>query len=1142
MNHLRSGLVLLIFAGFLSPVSVLGQKITSSIVGLVTDASGSAVPGAQITVTNEGTRISIEAATDSTGNYAVHNLPAGVYEIQTKKEGFQSLRISGIQVLTAKTVRVDVILKVGEVQQSVDVTSTAPLINTDSTSIVGEITTRQIRDLPFSFQSIDTMLTMVPGAQTIEGASNPKTGGVMFWGGTNFTVNGIAANDSSNGRGAVGFGTGMVALPPIGSLQEFKVNVSGMNAEYRMQATVDLITKQGTNQFHGEAYEYNQNRALAANTFLLNMAGRPKQPFNRNQFGGNLGGPIIRNKAFFFFNYSGFRQRLTTNPRLTFPTEVMRQGDFSALCSSYGSGGICDNPTGTQLYNPYTGDPFPNNRIPSSLITSQAKTMAGFLPALTDSSLGLPFGTPNYTGVVSAARNFDAYDLRLDYQLSGTDNLNFSYSRNIGNPWFQPQGTPPNYGNGTNFGYKTFIYNLTETHTFSPNTLNEVRIGWFNFPQIRTGQNLDFDPRSLFPQQPESTQRGLPQVTIGGYSPIRDYGRGSYRYSPNLELNDNFTHVRSGHTIKAGISLSGYAWFVPSSEAALPTFSFSGRWTGNQGWPGRPRSQGNAFADFLLGTADRSSNSAAGHDVKFTDRNYEFYVQDTWQAARRLTLYYGVRYVYQAPWEVRDNLRSSFDFGRNKVVLPQESDTPTLPSMGADQAIFNSFLPYLTTTKALGLPLQYIKPDKNNWGPRVGFAFRPFSDNKTVLRGGYGVYYSFDPAGLGTLDDTINIPWTGTSGVLASPQNFSSQIPGSPTSPYLPDITFSNPFPATLGGQAVATHPSLFPMQRDFQHPTTQMWNLTLERQFGQDQMLRISYIGNHTRNMTWYFYDVNIPSEQIPNRPLQDQRPFQPWADISATMSGAKQNFNQMQLEFGRRFSNGFSAQAQYQWTRSLSNADEVGGPQRPQFPQLDYGNTSFIARHYLVFNYIYELPFGRGRRWLSGSSSVGDSVLGGWQVSGISSYRTGTPFSVLFQVPSNYVGWWGGRADAVAGADFYSGRQEGHDIGNGVQWFNPGSFAPPQPWQWGNSAPFSVYGPGFWNWDLSLQKNFEVPIKGLERPRLQLRADFFNVFNHFNLGNPSRTIANTRDGGVPNSTAGKIFGGTGNPRIIQVGLKFSF
>jgi len=291
------------------------QKISSSIVGLVTDTSGAAVQGAEIIILNRGTGISISALTDTAGYYSVHNLLAGAYEIRTRKEGFASLQVGGIQVLTAQTVRQDLTLTVGEVQQSVSVIGSSPLVKTDSASIAGEITTRQINNLPVSFQSIDTLLTLVPGAQIAEGASNPKTGGVMFWGGTNFNVNGAAANDSSNGRGAVAFGTGMVALPPIGSLQEFKVNVSGMNAEYRMQSTVDLVTKQGSNTFHGEAYEYNQNKALAANTFLRNMAGQAKQPYNLNQFGGNLGGPIWRNKAFFLFQLCGFSTTLEFEPQ-----------------------------------------------------------------------------------------------------------------------------------------------------------------------------------------------------------------------------------------------------------------------------------------------------------------------------------------------------------------------------------------------------------------------------------------------------------------------------------------------------------------------------------------------------------------------------------------------------------------------------------------------------------------------------------------------------------------------------------------------------------------------------------------------------------------------------------------------------------
>jgi len=346
--------------------------------------------------------------------------------------------------------------------------------------------------------------------------------------------------------------------------------------------------------------------------------------------------------------------------QLDFPSEQMRAGDFSALCATYANG-TCAAADGVQLYNPFTGVAFPGNQIPSGMITSQAKTLVTYLPQLTANSSGLPNGAPDYVGQVSAARDFDDYEARLDWQLSDKDSLTGFFTHNVGFPWAQPRGTPPNYGNGANFGYKTIIFHLAESHTFSPNTINEIRVGWLNFPQIRSGQNPNFDPTSLFPQQPASPQRGLPNMSFTGYGGIGDYGQGLYRYQPSVEIMENFTHVHGRHTLKAGADLTSYAWFVPYPQASLPSFSFSGVWTGNKGNPGQPQSQGNAFADFLLGVANSSSTSGPGHDTKFYDNDWELYFQDTWQATPHLTVYYGVRYVNQEPWTIRDNLRSYYD-------------------------------------------------------------------------------------------------------------------------------------------------------------------------------------------------------------------------------------------------------------------------------------------------------------------------------------------------------------------------------------------------------------------------------------------------------------------------------------------------
>ncbi len=1100
------------------------QNITSTILGLVTDSSGAAVPAAEITVTNEGTGISVKASTDASGAYSAPSLLAGVYTVTVSKAGFQTFKMTGVQVLSTQTVRVNASLAVGEVQQSVTVTGEAPLVTTDSQTIGATIDAKRMNDLPLAQQSIDMLIALVPGAQVA--GSAPQTGGATHWGATNFTINGVAANDFGNGAGAYSFGLGMISLPPIQSMAEFKVEAYNTNAEYRNLGTITMVTKSGSNAFHGGAYEYLQNKVLNANSFLNNARGQKRPPTVRNQFGFNIGGPIVRNKAFFFFDYSGMRNRMYSTPQLTYPSMAMRQGDFSA--------------TGTQLYDPWSGTPFPNNRIPANMITKQAQVLTKYMPApnTATNTAGLPNGGQNYFGLVSTAQDMNAVDVRIDYQIGSKDQLYGVYTRNIGDPWEWYLGFPETYGNASNYGYKTFGYSLVENHTFSPRAINDFRASWFDHPNIRSGVNLDFDPRSIFPQLTESPNRGLPTINMTGYTGIIDRGKGYYSHAANWELMNNFTYVRGRHTFKAGASSGTYKSYAPNPNAPLGSFSFSGQWTGNRGWPGRPTSQGNAFADFLLGTANSSSTGFAGvFEGVYWSWDTEFYAQDTWQVTPRLTAYFGVRYMYQTPWNWQNGYSTYWDPATNRLALPQDSDTPVFPPVGASRAMFDAY--NFTTTKALGLPSRYMVGDKNNWGPRVGFAYRPTADNRTVIRAGYGVYYNFNPVYVGGRDDVLSPPWVGGLGGFTA-ANYLTQLSGKIQQPFLPDVTFADPFPAKL--QAVpgaSKNPTIYSIQRDFKHAVVQQWNLTLERQVGNDWAGRITYAGSQTHHLQWFFSDINVPTVQTPNVPIQAQRPYQPWARILTTRSGAWQNFNQLQLSASKRYSQGFLFQAEYQWTRSLDNADYVYGPMIPEKPQLDYGNSANIRRHVLTFHYLFELPIGRGKPLLGGINKFADAFIGGWQLSGITDYRTGAPFSVRFQVPSSVIGWWSAnnRADTVPNADFYAGQGSGHDIIKGIPWFNTNAFAPPQKWQWGNSSRNMLFGPGSWNWDITLAKNFGLT----EGVTLQLKADFLNAFNHFNLWNPTSTIADTRDGGPPIANAGKITGGSGS-RVVQVGARLSF
>src|SRR5574340_903289 len=421
---------------------VSGQVIVSSIVGRVTDPSGAAVPGAQVTVTNTQMGVSVKTTTGGEGTYSVPALLAGTYDVTVEKEGLQSFQARGITILSAQTARVDAELAVGSVRQTLSVVEQAPMIQTDSTTIGSSVTTRQLTELPVSLQTIDAFIALAPGVQAYGNSTNPPVGGGRQWGSVNFTLNGVEVNDPGNSGGVQvqnwKSGTSaLLVLPPPSAIQELNVQSGGMTAQYRGKSTVTIVTKSGANQFHGGLYENLQNTNLNANDFTLNSAGKPRPPEHLNQYGGNLGGPIRRDKAFFFFDYSGFRRAFAVANQLRFPGAAMRRGDFSALCTAQGGtfvSGICSN-ANNQLYNPFSGSAFPNNQIPDSMITAQSKHLLTYLPLPTVvDSPGLPNGPFNYVSTSGQQSRIGAWDLRIDYNLSNKDRLFGVFARRVADP------------------------------------------------------------------------------------------------------------------------------------------------------------------------------------------------------------------------------------------------------------------------------------------------------------------------------------------------------------------------------------------------------------------------------------------------------------------------------------------------------------------------------------------------------------------------------------------------------------------------------------------------------------------------------------------------------------------------------------
>ncbi len=1108
-------------------VSAWGQTITSSIVGQVNDPTGAAISDARVTVKNADTGITSEGVSDSSGAYTVTQLQPGTYDVSVTKPGFTTHSVTGIQVSSSQTVRVDMKLALGAVQETVSVIGEAPLVHTDTQSITDSIPTRVIGDLPKSSQSIDALIGIVPGVAYTGG--DAMIAGSGYWGGDDWNLNGVSVQDASNGRGAGAYGLGLITLPSTNALQEFKVASGALNAEFRNTTGISMVLKQGTNSFHGEAYAYFENKLLNANAFLNNAHGQARPDYDRDQYGGLIGGPIKKNKLFFFVDYFHFRQASPSIVSLTFPSAAMRQGDFSALYAQ-----------GTQLYNPTSGQPYPGNIINPSSFSSVAKGLLSYLPLpnLSSNAAGLPNGGPNYQAAVGNHFPKSNMDTRVDWQISEKDAVNgffrFSYSNN----WFQAAGnTPPSYGNNANFRDKDWAGSITETHTFSPTSINEFRVAYRDYIQARQGQNFDLKPWTLVPSLPVQNTGGLPTVTFTGYTGLTDWGAGIDFPTYDVEFSNNFTKIHGRHTFKAGILETGYKFSVPGSDGRLTiqlgsyngAFGSTGAWTGGKGFQGLTPSQGNGFADFLLGYLASSNYATLVNSTLLSSRDWEGYVQDSWQATPRLTINYGIRYMYQSPWQERDRNYSPLDLSNSKLVLLENSSTPVAPRTSYPSLL--SSYPFETSQQA-GWSRDYYIPNKTNWGPRFGFAWRPFGGSKTVLRGGYGMFYNFIGSELGTLEMTFNPPFR------IGP-TYATNLPATPPAAgYQPDLSLSNPFP-TSGGGAPAANPLVYETPRNYSNPRQQQWTLTLEQQIGQEWMARVSYVGSQVQHLFWYAFNINQPAVQQPNVVLQNQRPYQPWGNINYNASGGLQNFDQLQLELIKRFANGFSFQAEYSWTRSLDDVPVAGTLNNPYCYMCDYGNSDYLPRQRLAFNYLYELPFGKGRHWMNHGGVV-NAALGGWELAGITTYSTGAPFSMAFNVPSNVVGWWGGRPDAVAGASLSQGNSSGsHDIVSGVQWFNAGAFAPPQKWAYGNAPRNNVYGPGSENWDISLMKMFYF--KGERGTHLQVRTDWFDAFNHFNLGTPGATIGDTRDGGLPVATAGKIFGGSGS-RIVQVAMRLIF
>ncbi len=1112
----------------------LGQTTFGTILGTVTDPSGAVMPNVTITVTNEGENISHNVTSDAQGNYQAENLKAGQYTVTAQVGGFKEVTVKDILLIARQTVRVDLKLVMGTAAEQVTVVANPELINTESQTISSGFDSNEVLELPANYRGAGStspynLLAFLPGV-TGDGDGNITVQGA----GTNqveYSMDGISTEDIRSA------GPQREMFISAESIAEMKVQGSGGGAEYGNPADITTTSKSGTNRFHGSAFEYFQNKALDATRMTVPQVVKPAK--SANDFGGSFGGPLWGKHTFFFGDYEGMRYRTQRAEQKNVPSQAMRDGDFSSLLP------------GTIVHD-VDGTPFPGNKIPTSSFDPRAAAILNFYP-LPNAS-----GDFNYAVNVPNPILSDQFDIRIDHTLNSKQSIfgRWSY-KNI--RLVNPSGLllPAQ----TNFEHDHQIV-LAHNYTITPTLINELRGGISRrqsggaFPLDGPAfmQKLGLNSQQLGPFPPG----GFPDFVFEPRSTIDNivHTRPNPELSRNFQVNENLTWIKGKHTVKFGFDLRKLhlitAWYSGSSAADdYGDFFFNGQYTGNN------------FADFLLGVPYYTYvTHTPPRNIDGSTTHYYGYAADTFKATPKLTLNVGLRISRIPPLYDPINL-TNFDpsvpvTGRVIISSDPRSLAATQPLWAAAVNACNSpnnvnpnpgpapCTPFLTSQQA-GWP-KTLRNVYTNFTPRIGFAYRPFSDNKTVIRGGAGVY---DVTTLGAVFFSVAGIHDGFQGNFAN-SGFCT-IATDPNCSFFrfPDVLNPNPTNTGFGTQSFFTA-----NQKDKKDPYSIEWNLSVERVIHGNTSLRVSYIASRANQLTW---SPNL------NQPLPGgSAPFPAWSHVRCRCAGAISTYESMQTEVIHKYSHGLTLQSTWTWARNLSDTEswprsgfdgEITGDTMNRFNlRGDYGNVGGTRKHRWITTLVDELPVGKGRRFLGNANGVVDGILGGWQLSTIFLAETG-PFDTPFM-----------QFDSSGNANFGFNRPDlagnPNNVGHtSTQWWNPNVFACPggtagQDFatgtvvidtnkcnvigRFGNASVGSLVGPGTVTWNLGLSKRFHAT----ERIAFKFESSFTNVLNHPNFDDPRNNL--TEGGASGKGLFGKVLatrlGDAGGNRVGQLALRIEF
>ncbi|MBI1763277.1 MAG: carboxypeptidase regulatory-like domain-containing protein [Acidobacteria bacterium] len=1104
LNFTTSFSLLVLLSGLLALAGppVLAQAVSGTILGTVTDANGGTLPNAKVTLIHTATGLTRALSTDESGEYIAPSLPTGVYNITVEASGFKKVSLTNVQLGVDQKARFDVKLEIGAATESVTIQGTTPLVQTDSSDLSGTINERQIVNLPLNGRDFVVLTRTLPGVQRgIPGANIDGAGSLAWRASASFSANGMRTRDNNFLLDGVDNNetwlNSVVIFPSIDALEEFKVQTSTYSAEFGRSSggVVNIQIKSGQNAFHGSAFEFLRNDKLDANDFFNNKNSRAKPPFKQNQFGATAGGHIRRDKTFFFGDYQGGRIRDSKTYLSTVPTAKMRTGDFSELARV--------------IYDPLTNKPFTGNVIPAAQFDPAAKAIIDQLYPLanvagTRAASGQVINNFLYNPVLQ--REDDQFDGKIDNYFSAANHFfgRYSFERTHR---FLP-ATLPHGDSGTTFGAGDGLVRaqsvaLNDTHTFSPTWLNEVRVGFsriaFKVTSIDAGTNLS-KTVGIPGVNITDTATALSQIQFGP-GDIRNLGANSNQplltFLDTYQYFDNVTHTRGAHTLKMGASLTFRRRNVFNVDNVVGNFTFQPALTSNCAGVTAActldSTTGFSFASFVLGYASSVTRGLMQGTVGERRPEYGAYVQDDWRVNSKLTLNLGLRYDVFVPYVEQYDRQANFDTSTGRFVVA--SDSATIKGIKVGRG--------LQTTP------------KKDFAPRIGFAYDVFGGGKTVVRGGYGIFW--------------NNPLTGTSS--QKPSNPPFLLSNAQTTTLLPTLKLSAgiPAPPALNPAAVPSGTTRSIFDPEFKDGYAQQWNLNIAHQLGKDYALEVSYVGSKGTHLV-VKQDINQAAPVVGVRDSNVNRPFITLAPglraLSQVQSRGYSNHNALLVKFSNRFSNGLAFVNSYTFGKTIDIvSDTEGATQNAYNFNRDRAVSDFDVKHNFTSSWSYDLPFGKGKLLGGGANALANKFIGGWQLSGILLARGGLPLNINQSQGVLSTGT-GNRPNRLA-----SGKLDNPTID---KWFDLAAFqvVPDSTGTYGNSGRNILRGPKQVNVDLSLVKNTRFK----ERFEHQLKFEFFNAFNHAQFANPGNTIGTAAAGTI----SSLLFGSTA--RQIQVAMKLKF